>query len=182
MSNLEDIFNYLVVFDSIILGLAASYLLDDISKLIPKRNAIKFYWVHSIWIALILLSVCQYWWGQLDDIQTVSEWRFWGFLINLIPLISLFIISDLAIPDISEEVSEKLISNGKIDFYKYYYIEFKKVVFPLFSSYLFFLIVQSILLEGKNFFHGINVFRCIGIGVFILLFYRNEEKIHSFFC
>ena len=58
-------FSYLGVLISVIMGLAATYLLVGVSEVIHMRHTIRIYWVHLVWTANVLVYVLALWWEIL---------------------------------------------------------------------------------------------------------------------
>ncbi len=55
-------FEYLSVFLSILLGLAATHLVVGTVSIIQERGTTKVYWVHLLWVANGVAYITQTWW------------------------------------------------------------------------------------------------------------------------
>jgi hypothetical protein len=69
------IFEYILVFTSIVIGLAVTHLMQGIAGLVQHPGRAKVWWVHLIWVAYMLLSTVFWWWSEfrLNHVQT---WTF----------------------------------------------------------------------------------------------------------
>ena len=92
-----EIFNYLAIVLSIVVGMGLTSALDALANLIKFRANIKFYWVAILWELGVLLMLLQHWFG-IWDFQSMEDWTYPKFLLILIPPISLYITSHLAFP------------------------------------------------------------------------------------
>jgi len=96
-----EIFNFLAIVMSIIVGLAITTTLDGLSKMIEYRKNVRPYWVHILWVLSLLFLILQYWFGILA-FQQVQAWTYPTFVIMLLPPIALYMVADLAFPDFEE--------------------------------------------------------------------------------
>lgn len=78
------------------MGLAE--LLSGIAQAIRNKEEVRFYWVHSLFIAIIFLALLQTWW-EIWGVRDTPTWTFIGLLIMLGGPIGLFLISHLIFPE-----------------------------------------------------------------------------------
>lgn len=99
-----------LVFASIIVGVAVADQLTSLHRLLKRGKAVRWDWL-LLWVAaLVLLTQIQIWWslaGQRENPITIGE-----FLPILIELVLLFLLAAASLPD---EASE-----GEIDLRRYY--------------------------------------------------------------
>ena len=68
-----QLFEFLMVLMSIIVGLGIAALLAGVADLLRARNSTSFYWVHSLLVAVIFLALAQVWWESWD-LRAAPEW------------------------------------------------------------------------------------------------------------
>ena len=89
-----------MVLVSLIVGLGLAELLSNVAKLIRDRHSITFYWVHTLFVAIIFLALLQSWW-EVWWLNSISTWSFVGLIAMLGGPIGLFVIAHLAFPSVS---------------------------------------------------------------------------------
>jgi hypothetical protein len=99
-----NLFSYLGVLISVIMGLAVTYLLVGVSEIIHMRHTVRIYWVHIVWTANVLVYVLAVWWGMFwwNRLQT---WSIEEFLFITIYSIVIFMLAAMLYP---REVPEGL--------------------------------------------------------------------------
>lgn len=82
-----QIFEYVAVLTSIIIGLGMTHLLRGVARLIQHPEQMRIYWVHLVWVAFMFFSTIFWWWWEfrLSDIQT------WTFQLYLFVVIYAFV-------------------------------------------------------------------------------------------
>src|SRR5205085_11635916 len=108
-----DPFSYLVVLTSIVLGLAVTRVIGGFGNVIQARRHRRPYWVHSLWMVNLLLTITIVWWVAYRW-RTQERWTFFLFLWLLLTPTLLYLISALIFPD-NEET--QMVSSWQ----KYYY-------------------------------------------------------------
>ena len=93
-----ELFEFVMVLMSIIVGLGMATLLTGVADLIRARRSIRPYWVHALIIAMVFLALAQVWWESWG-LHAVAEWSFLGLLMMLGGPICLFLISHLLFPE-----------------------------------------------------------------------------------
>jgi len=111
-----QIFEFIMVLVSIIIGLGIAELLTGFARLLASRNSVQRYWVHTLIIMAIFLVHLQIWWESWD-MHRVPEWSFLGLLLMIATPVFLFLIAHLLYP---EQISGS-------DMREYYY---QNVFFP----------------------------------------------------
>lgn len=96
-----DEFSYLSVLIGLILGLGITKLMEGIGHLVQLRQRIVWYWPLNVWVAALLIFHLQAWWAMYE-LRHISDWTFTAFLIVLIQPVLLFLLSALALPDVSD--------------------------------------------------------------------------------
>ena len=77
-----DMFNYVMVLASVIIGLGVTHLLQGVGAIVqhPKRE--KTYWVHLLWVAAIFLRAIFWWWFEFE-LSATPQWTFSLYLFVL---------------------------------------------------------------------------------------------------
>ncbi len=92
------LFEFLMVFVSIIVGLGVAEILTGVAKQIRHRNSCRGYWVHSCGVVLIFLALLQSWW-ELWDLHNSTEWDFYSLVLMLFAPAGLYLIAHLIFPE-----------------------------------------------------------------------------------
>jgi len=110
-----QLFEFLMVLVSIIVGLGIATLLTGIASLIRVRGSIRPYWVHTVLVALVFLAHAQVWWESWG-LSRAPEWSFLGLLMMLGTPVCLFLISQLLFPESSSgvDLAEYYFQNSRI--------------------------------------------------------------------
>ena len=104
-----DLFEYVMVLASIVIGLAMTHLLQGLLGIIQKRPRV--YWVHLVWVGFAFFQTVFWWWWEFRY-SLVEAWTLplYLFIIGYAFLIYLF--CGLLFPDTLE---------GYGDFKTYFY-------------------------------------------------------------
>lgn len=70
-----EMFNYVMVLASVIIGLGIAHLLQGVGGIVQHPGREKIYWVHLLWVAAIFLRAIFWWWFEFD-LSTTAEWTF----------------------------------------------------------------------------------------------------------
>ena len=73
-------FDFVVVFYSVVLGVAVAQLMTGVARLVEERKRVRTYWVHSVWILAVLISDTDNWWS-LWYVRDVKSWHLASFLL-----------------------------------------------------------------------------------------------------
>ena len=92
-----DMFNYVMVLASVIIGLGVTHLLQGVGNIVqhPKRE--KIYWVHLLWVGAIFLRAIFWWWFEYRLSKTV-EWTFTLYLFVLAYAVLIYLWCALLFP------------------------------------------------------------------------------------
>jgi len=94
-------FSYLSVMVSMVLGLGLSQLFGGIGNLVQVRRRVKLYWLHSLWVLLLIVLHLHLWWS-FWNIRGVVVWTYATFVYVLIGPAALVIASHIIIPELLE--------------------------------------------------------------------------------
>ena len=92
-----EIFEYVAVLTSIIIGLGMAQLLMGVTRLIQHPEQAKPYWVHLCWVSyMFLLSV--FWWWWEFRLQAVEMWTFGVYLFVVLYAFLMYLLCALLFP------------------------------------------------------------------------------------
>lgn len=95
-------FRYLAVMISMVLGFGLSTLCAGIGNLVQIRRRVKLYWLHSLWVVLLIILHVHLWW-TFWALRGVPDWTYAGFLYVLIGPGALVIASHIIVPELLGE-------------------------------------------------------------------------------
>ena len=98
----NDTFNYLAVLFSIIVGLAATELLQSIRTLLIVRTRVIPYAPSIIRAATLLLILAQTWWSSFG-LRTHVDWTFGMYAAVLLQMMLVYLVTALALPTPGDE-------------------------------------------------------------------------------
>jgi hypothetical protein len=106
-----EAFNYLTVMVSIVVGLGLTQLLAGIGNFVQIRRRVRFYWLHTAWVLLLIVLHLHMWWS-FWVLREVTDWTYGTFAYVLIGPALLVIASHVIIPELIGE---------RIDVERHYY-------------------------------------------------------------
>ena len=106
-----DAFNYLAVMVSIVVGLGLTQLFAGIGNFVQIRRRVRFYWLHTSWVFLLVFLHLHMWWS-FWVLRQVADWNYGTFAYVLIGPACLVIASHILIPELVD---------GRIDVERHYY-------------------------------------------------------------
>ena len=74
-----DIFEYVAVLTSIIIGLGITHLLRGVAGLIQHPDQHRIYWVHLVWVGYLFFTLIFWWWWEFR-LGTIETWTFYLYL------------------------------------------------------------------------------------------------------
>jgi hypothetical protein len=92
-------FEHLAVLISIVLGLGLTHLLTSVQRLVQARQRVRLYWLPLLWVALIFVSLIEWWWACFA-LKQYTVWNFFYFLFVLLSPVSLYLAAAFALPDV----------------------------------------------------------------------------------
>ena len=70
-----DIFEYIAVLTSIVIGLGITSLLRGVTRVIQHPEDAAVYWVHLLWVASMFFTMIFWWWWEFR-LGDIAEWTF----------------------------------------------------------------------------------------------------------
>ena len=93
-----ELFEFLMVLVSIIIGLGVAEVLTGVARELRYRKSVQHDWLHTVLVIGIFLALLQQWWESWS-LQRFPEWSFPGLLMMLIGPVGLFLVAHLLYPD-----------------------------------------------------------------------------------
>ncbi len=137
-----DTFSYVCVLTSIVAGLAVTRLVSGFGQLLQTRAHTPSYWVHTLWMVNVLLTIIITWWVQYRWRNT-PHWTLFLFLWLLIAPLILYLVTALLFPTSQDDVAVT-------DWREHYYAN-KRRIFLLFGL-TFAIDLVDTLLKGVSYF------------------------------
>ena len=70
-----QMFEYIIVLISIVIGLALTHLMQGIAGLIQHPDRARIWWVHLVWVAYMFVNAIFWWWYEFR-LQRIEAWTF----------------------------------------------------------------------------------------------------------
>lgn len=138
-SNSMEAFGYVSVIISVVIGLGLSHVLKGVVELVKARRRVRFYWVHTVWVALIFVGHIFLWW-TMWNLRLMRDWNFFSFLLLLLAPILLYVAAAFLVPRV--EPGERL------DLREYFY-ENRPAFFVTNAAFTGLMSVENWLLTGR---------------------------------
>ena len=110
-----NLFEFIMVLTSIIVGMSLTELLSGIADSITRRNNRKFSWTHLLVSISLLIAIIQTWW-ELWDFHDTTELTFSNLLLMLSPSIVLYLVARVLNPgrEFKSSVEEYYFKNARL--------------------------------------------------------------------
>ena len=163
-------FEYVVGFVSILMGLAVAELLSGIGRIFRSRETVKIYWVHVVWMLLLIGLCILNWWAiwavREHGVRTVGE-----FAILLAPRF-LYVVSAFVL-------SPPIVFGQAFDLRIYYFSQVRLATF-LIASALVFGGAYRWMLGIESLADPLNAVRTFGAGLLVALTFSKSSTTHEF--
>jgi hypothetical protein len=160
------LFEFLMVLESIIIGLGLAEILTGLGQLLRARRTARVSAVHTAVVGLILVSLLQHWWDTWG-LRAIDRWSFPGLLLFLAGPIILFLLAYLALP--------QTVRNTDLEDY---YYEHKSIIWGLGAVYLLTTMLFRPLAAGGQFLSAQNIVRGLGILLCVALMSTRNKSAH----
>ncbi len=92
-----QMFEYVMVLASIVIGLAIAQLLQGVTAIVQRPDRAKPYWVHLVWVAFAFVFTTSWWWWEFR-FQHTQLWTFQLYLFVLGYAVLLYLLCALLFP------------------------------------------------------------------------------------
>ena len=163
-----DAFNYLSVMVSMVLGLGLTQLFAGIGNMVQVRRRVRFYWLHAIWLVLMIGLHIQMWWS-FWMMRGVAEWTYTGFAFVLLGPATLVIASHVLLPELVD---------GTIDVERHYY-DTRTVFFGLLAAAGAWALVLESAMGLRSLIVPFRLVQVLGIGLMIWCAWTTNRRVHA---
>jgi hypothetical protein len=164
-----DAYEYVVVWVSIVLGLAVTQLLSGVGELYRTHKRVRTYWLHTAYaitvLVFTLLLAWMYW-----NYRAVPEWSFFGFLLYLSPAIALYFLAVITTPAAGSEAAGDL---------RAYYYANRTGFFGAFAAALFLASSNAYLLRGVPLLDPSMGLRLVALLLLLAAMRSSSERAHT---
>ena len=161
-------YQHIVVVMSIVLGLSVTQLLKGVAQLYRGRKRVPPYWIHSAWVALLIVFSLVVWWTYWNY-RGITEWDFFRFVAYLSPMIVFYFLTVIVIPDPSDTVSSL----------KEYYFSTRGGFFGTFALYGILAGVTAVVVRGLALLDPSNLFRLAMVLLLLIAMRSGSERVHA---
>ncbi len=165
-----QLFEFLMVLMSIIVGLGMAALLTGVANLLRARRETSYYWVHAMGVATVFLALTQVWWESWS-LRTAPEWTYVGLLLMLASPTCLFLMAHLLFPE-DRGAAEAT------DFEAYYF-DVARVVFLLAAAAASFGSLFRPVVFGENLFVFDNLSTVPTVLICLTLAVSTRRRVHE---
>jgi hypothetical protein len=92
-----DMFEYVAVLTSIIIGLGMAQLLLGITRIIQHPEHAKPYWIHLCWVVYMFIFSVFWWWWEFK-LAAIEPWTFGIYLFVILYAFLVFLLCSLLFP------------------------------------------------------------------------------------
>jgi len=92
-----QMFEYVIILISIVIGLALTHLMQGLAGLIQNARRERLWWVHLVWVAYMFLSIVFWWWWEFQ-LQHIKTWSFAIYLFVVFYAFYLYLICAVLFP------------------------------------------------------------------------------------
>ncbi len=92
-----QMFEYVIVLISIVIGLALTHLMQGVAGVIQHPSRDRIWWVHLVWAAYMFISILFWWWWEFQ-LQHIQAWTFPIYLFVIFYAFYLFLICAILFP------------------------------------------------------------------------------------
>ena len=158
-----DLFNFIIIALSFVYTAAVLRLLGGISAASNKQSR---YFVHLIFIAVVILSIIMSFWGTwaLRDV----DWKLYKFVIALMDGALYYFIATVLVPE----------NPNEIESWRIYYFKNKHKFFYGMLFFLFYVQIHSIVLTDQEFLHPARLGNLIALIPIYLGLRSENHKVH----
>jgi hypothetical protein len=168
-----DIFEYIAVLTSIIIGLGITQLLRGLARLIQNPGHYQTYWVHLLWVAAMFFNMVFWWWWEFR-LGSIESWTFLLYSFVVLYAFVFYLACALLSP---EDI-------GDYDGFRGYFYSCRRWLFGLLAFSLF-LDMGDSWLKGSEHFASLGTEYVVATLAKLILFITaaivRNERFHSLF-
>ena len=92
-----ELFEYISVLTSIIVGLGMAHLLRGLAGLVQHPGRERTYWVHLVWVGYMFFNMVFFWWWEFA-LAEIEVWLFQDYLFIVFYAVVLYLMSAMLFP------------------------------------------------------------------------------------
>ena len=92
-----DLFEYISVLTSIIIGLGLAHLLRGLAGLVQHPGRHRIYWVHLVWVAYMFFNLIFFWWWEFS-LGEIGTWLFQDYVFIVFYAVVLYLLCAMLFP------------------------------------------------------------------------------------
>lgn len=92
-----DLFEYITILTSIIVGLGIAHLLRGLAGLIQHPGRDRIYWVHLVWVGYMFFNMVFFWWWEFA-LAKIDTWFFQDYLFIVFYAVLLYLMCAMLFP------------------------------------------------------------------------------------
>lgn len=151
-----DIYGYVAVLTSIIIGLSITHLLYGLATIVQHPNREPIYWIHIVWVVYMFFTVVWWWWWQIA-LTAVTVWTLGLYLYITSFSVVLYFICALLFPS----------DMGDYDGYRDYFLSRRRWFFGLLAT-AYVVDVGDTLLKGAEYFASLGALYPVITGAVVI--------------
>jgi hypothetical protein len=93
-----DLFEYISVLTSIIVGLGMAHLLRGLAQLVQHPDRHEVYWVHLLWVGFMFLYIIFFWWWEFA-LAGKEIWHFRDYVFIVVYAVILYLMCAMLFPN-----------------------------------------------------------------------------------
>ena len=168
-----DVFEYVAVLTSIIIGLSMAHVLRGLTQFIQQPKQSGLFFAHIFWAIYMFLMTIFWWWWEFQ-LATMPTWTFGIYLYVILYAVLIFVLCSLLFPE----------SLTGFDGYKGYFLAKRTWFFAVF------MLMNAIdfgdtLLKGMDYLYSLGIEYPVSIGTQLVLsiiaITTRNEKFHNTF-
>lgn len=106
-----NVFEFISVALSFVIGLGIARLLTATVALIRARQRFRLHWMPFVWAGMIFLWMIQFWWAIYELSRIIQNWAMWRFTFLLLLSLFLFAAAAMILPARPGEDAENLLED-----------------------------------------------------------------------
>ena len=166
-----QMFEYIIVLISIVIGLALTHLMQGIAGLIQHPGRDRIWWVHLVWVAYMFLCTVFWWWYEFR-LQVIETWTFSLYFFVICNAFYVYLICAVLFPKDLEGYAG----------YKDYFLSRRRWFFGLQIGWLVLDLIDT-RIKGADHFASLGT-EYVVVGVVLMLGYvigliTRRERIHA---
>jgi hypothetical protein len=153
---------------SIVIGVGLTQLFAGIGNVFQVRRRVRRYWLHSLWVLLLIAIHVQTWWS-FWALRAVADWTFSGFAYVLIGPSILVIASHVVLPElVSESIDVKA-----------YYFDTSRLFFGMLALVAAWAMLLEPIMGLRELLIPFRLYQVTGVLTLVGCAVSKDERVHA---